>query len=60
MLKKPRQQGQAMAEYCIVCALGVIVMFVPSSLTNGQSMSVFLFNAMKSFYQAFSYLLSLS
>lgn len=60
MLKRPRQQGQAMAEYCVVCALGAIVLFVPSSLTNGQSLSVFLFNAMKSFYQAFSYLLSLS
>ena len=49
-----------MAEYCLACALGAVIMFVPTSLTNGQIMPVFLFNALKSFYQAFSYLISLS
>ena len=49
-----------MAEYCIVCALGGVIMFVPSPLTNGQIMPVYLFNAVKAFYQSFSYLISLS
>ncbi len=60
MREKIRQSGQAMAEYCVVCALAAVVVFVPSSLTNGQIMPVYLFNAVKSFYQAFSYLISLS
>jgi hypothetical protein len=53
-----RQCGQASAEYTIVVFFAVLVLVVPDS--NGDVAIVQLANAMKSFYTAFAYAISLS
>ncbi len=60
MKHRRRMTGQAMAEYVIVCGLMAVMLFVPTALTNNLTIPAFLFQNMKQFYQAFTFLISLS
>jgi hypothetical protein len=56
----PRSQGQAMVEYLVVTAVIAAAMFVPSPLTANMSLADYLARAVRSFFRAYSFLLSVT
>lgn len=56
----PAMTGQAMIEYLIVTSLVSMVLFIPSPITNNISPASYLARAVRSFFRAYSYLVSVS
>lgn len=52
--------GQAMIEYLVVTALVSMVMFYPSAMTGNMSPASYLARAVRSFFRAYSFLVSVS
>lgn len=53
-------RGQAMIEYMIVTAAVGIVLFVPSSITDNLSVADYAARAVRTFFRAYSFLVSVS
>lgn len=60
MKQTNRMTGQAMVEYLVVSGLAAAALFVPTALTNNLTVPAFLLQSLKQFYQAFTFLISLS
>jgi hypothetical protein len=56
----PQRQGQAMVEYLVVTAVVAAAMFVPTPLTNDMSAADYLARAVRSFFRAYSFILSVT
>lgn len=52
--------GQAMIEYMIVTAAVGLVLFVPSTLTDNLSVADYAARAVRTFFRAYSFLVSVS
>lgn len=52
--------GQAMIEYMIVTAAVGIVLFVPYSITDNMSLADYLARSVRTFFRAYSFLVSVS
>lgn len=55
-----RARGQAMVEYLVVTAVVVAALFVPSPLTENMALADYLARAVRSFFRAYSFLLSVT
>lgn len=55
-----RQQGQGMVEYLIVTATVAMVLFIPNPLTDNMPLADYLARAVRSYFRAYSFLLSVS
>ena len=53
-------RGQAMIEYMIVTAAVGIVLFVPSTMTDNLSVADYAARAVRTFFRAYSFLVSVS
>jgi len=60
MILSKWRRGQAMVEYLIVTAVVATALFVPTSLTANMSAADYLGRAVRSFFRAYSFLLSVS
>lgn len=52
------QRGQAMTEYLLIVGVVLLVMFVPTQLTNNIAPADFLARAVRSFFRGYSFLVS--
>lgn len=52
------QRGQAMAEYLLIVSVVLLVMFVPTPLTNNLAPADLLARAVRSFFRGYSFLVS--
>lgn len=60
-LPAPRRcGGQAMIEYMIVTAAVGIVLFIPTAMTDNLSLADYLARSVRSFFRAYSFLVSVS
>lgn len=55
-----RARGQAMVEYLVVTGVVAAALFVPSPLTQNMSLADYLARAVRSFFRAYSFLLSVT
>ncbi len=52
--------GQAMIEYLVVTSAVAIVLFIPTALTDNTSLAVYLARSIRTFFRAYSFLVSVS
>ena len=58
---RPRNfKGQAMVEYLVVTAVLAVAMFVPSALTDNMPAADYLARAVRSYFRAYSFILSVT
>lgn len=60
MLKQARVQGQGMVEYLLVTILVALLLFIPSPLTDNLALADYLARAVRSYFRAYSFLLSVT
>lgn len=53
-------RGQAMVEYLVVTAVVAAAMFVPSPLTDNMAAADYMARAVRSFFRAYSFVLSVT
>ncbi len=52
--------GQSMVEYMVVMAGAVIVLFIPYSITDNMSLADYMARSVRTFFRAYSFLVSVS
>lgn len=57
---RPAPSGQAMIEYMIVTSAVGIVLFVPNPLTGNMAPADYVARAVRTFFRAYSFLVSVS
>ena len=55
-----RQRGQAMIEYLVVTSTVVLVLFIPTALTNDMSLADYLARAVRAFFRSYSFMMSVA
>lgn len=53
-----RQRGQAIIEYVLVTTVVALIMLVPNALSNNMPLAEYLARAVRSFFRAYSLLVS--
>ncbi len=53
-------RGQAMVEYLVVTAVMAAALFIPSGLTDNMSLADYMARAVRSFFRAYSFILSVT
>jgi hypothetical protein len=57
---QPRQHGQGMIEYLIVTVMVTMMLFIPNPLTDNLPLADYMARAVRSYFRAYSFLLSVS